>query len=295
VFVWSVNEQQCKRVLSLKFPEQIIQLAWANHSLRLAVATPSDVKIQDLNNLEAELTTLRNRDEPHVKGVTRLAFSPDDTTCLLVQPHGFVTLVDANNGEYLWTMPTYQGIEITAVAFSPNGLIVASGEKNGDVRLWNAKSGEALEGTILGKLPSMARQLLWSEDGNYLLSSSESGVMQVWNVPLRKDVTPPDSPTGIAAFGWDKDATIAPGNIPIALWKTVDEKGILALRGRWLWLDGEERFRPIEIGWWGGGVLRTGKPSWESEIAINNRRLSGTETGNAKEPFEAYRTRFPVK
>jgi WD40 repeat protein len=80
---------------------------------------------------------------------------------------------------------------VTCVKFSPNGRILASGARNGIVRLWDAASGllsqtiQAVHGPNGGVF-----SVSFSPDGNTLAAGSDDNVIQLWtvqpNVPLRQ-------------------------------------------------------------------------------------------------------------
>jgi WD40 repeat protein len=69
---------------------------------------------------------------------------------------------------------------VQAVAFSPNGLLVASGGDDGAVKIWEARSG-----TILRSLTGHARgvtDVIFSPDGTLLLTAGRDRYARLWNV-----------------------------------------------------------------------------------------------------------------
>ncbi|MGV3721687.1 MAG: WD40 repeat domain-containing protein, partial [Actinomycetota bacterium] len=69
---------------------------------------------------------------------------------------------------------------VQAVAFSPSGLLVASGGDDGAVKIWEARSG-----TILRSLPGHARgvtDVIFSPDGTLLLTAGRDRYARLWNV-----------------------------------------------------------------------------------------------------------------
>ena len=75
---------------------------------------------------------------------------------------------------------------VTAVAFSPNGEMLASGDRNGGVSVWDAESGQELFTTAGHK--SAVTALSWRSDSKLLASSSEDGNVTLWN-PARASRT----------------------------------------------------------------------------------------------------------
>ncbi|MBD2499217.1 pentapeptide repeat-containing protein [Anabaena azotica] len=66
------------------------------------------------------------------------------------------------------------------VAFSPDGKLLATGEENGRVMLWNVNSGKELL-TLIGHKSSV-NSVAWSRDGLTLASGSRDNTVKLWDV-----------------------------------------------------------------------------------------------------------------
>jgi len=70
--------------------------------------------------------------------------------------------------------------EVWTIALSPNGKTVASGSRDGKVRLWDVEMKK-----VVAKWSGHTRRtrsLCWSVDGERVVSGSEDGTIRVWDV-----------------------------------------------------------------------------------------------------------------
>jgi WD40 repeat protein/DNA-binding winged helix-turn-helix (wHTH) protein len=112
--------------------------------------------------------------------VTDVKFAPDSKSILIAGTW------DSNNTAKLWSLPEGKEImpfsDITeAIAFSPNGKLIATANKNNTIKLWDAEKGYEI-----ASLPGHADRVVavdFSPDGLKLASGSLDNTTKIWNVP----------------------------------------------------------------------------------------------------------------
>jgi WD40 repeat protein len=125
------------------------------------------------------------------------------------------------------------GSAIHAIAFSPDGKILASGHEDAAVRLWQVSDG-SLVGTLYGHTASVL-SLAFSPDGQFLATGSNDQTVRIWRTSdwgLVRSLEPscfvigvafsPDGQTLLAGCSWSavqlfqvSDGSLVPG------WETV--------------------------------------------------------------------------
>ena len=72
---------------------------------------------------------------------------------------------------------------VKAIAFSPDGQLVASGSGDKTIRLWNKETGQS-ELTLVGHTADIT-SLDFSSDSRYLISGSRDRTVRIWNIAYR--------------------------------------------------------------------------------------------------------------
>ena len=125
----------------------------------------------------AEITTLTG-----LEGFAlQLAFAPDGKRVFAASDDtGIAIAWDAAGGKELFRFGG-QGttVGVYALAVSPDGIQLATGEFDATVKLWDAATGKLLL-TLFGH-GSQVVGVAYSSDGRYLASASEDGAIKLWD------------------------------------------------------------------------------------------------------------------
>lgn len=110
-----------------------------------------------------------------------------------------VVLAALRRGQHIQMPPTAVDLDgVWAVAFSPDGLLLATGHGAQTVQLWDTveqrRAGKALFGHT-GRVTSVA----FSPDGRLLATGSEDGTARLWDVDSRNLITAPLDSAGHVA------------------------------------------------------------------------------------------------
>jgi WD40 repeat protein len=141
-----------------------------------------ELKLWDLANLQ-----LQANFEVYAVGCTTsaVAFSHDGTTLAIScdeDPMKVHSLKLWNLNRRKLTTLERRNLPITASAFSLDDAMLASGNWDGKIRIWNVKTGTQLPYTIKGHTDAVS-SLVFSRSGTRLASTSEDGTVKLWDVP----------------------------------------------------------------------------------------------------------------
>ena len=119
--------------------------------------------------------------------ISDLAYRPDGDRLAATGDDVYIFYTDHQNGtrRLLRTGREHNG-KVNAVAWSPNGNILATGGQDGTVRLWNPNSG--VNFAVLRGHTRAVTSVTFSSDGRTLASGSAAGDIRFWDVNTQRQL-----------------------------------------------------------------------------------------------------------
>lgn len=107
-----------------------------------------------------------------------LVFSPDDQQ-LAIASHEVVQLCEAKTGSALQTLKGHAQ-DVSSVAFSPDGKLLASGSNDRTIKLWDMKTGATLH--MMEEHSSIVYCVAFAPNNQHIASASSDNTVSLWNV-----------------------------------------------------------------------------------------------------------------
>jgi hypothetical protein len=138
----------------------------------LALTTPVTTFYPQISGLSIEPAPVG------LRGVSLVAYAPDGLTLAVGTPFGIdLFSVSVPNGvQYVDYIRT--GAALTALAYSPDGNLVASGTFTGTVQLWDLGTG--VQRASLEAAQGAVNELAFSPDGGSVVAAGSDGAVRVW-------------------------------------------------------------------------------------------------------------------
>ena len=149
-----------------------------------------------------------------VAGASRVAVSPDGSAFATVGGNGVATLWDMESGEPLFDLSRNEAAGVadvvTALAFTPNGELVVTGDAVGSVRVWTATSGRLVE-TMAGSHLGAVERVEVDAGGKSVLSfaGERRDTARVWDIASAREISAPAPAGFVTAAALSSDGSVA--------------------------------------------------------------------------------------
>jgi eukaryotic-like serine/threonine-protein kinase len=87
----------------------------------------------------------------------------------------------------LWTTKRSESFGVLAMAYSPDGAVLAVGSYSGEIRLWSTRTGTLFDPVLRGHIVAV-NGLCFSGDGRTLASSGGDLGLRLWNLASRQEM-----------------------------------------------------------------------------------------------------------
>jgi hypothetical protein len=89
---------------------------------------------------------------------------------------------DVDNGSKLREFPGHK-LPIDSMTFSPDGILLASGSRDSNIKLWNVENGDEVATLTANAIP---RWVLFNKEGDKLIAFNDNETIEVWDVLTHK-------------------------------------------------------------------------------------------------------------
>ena len=116
---------------------------------------------------------------------SRVAFAPDSKTVASADISGELRIWDVNTGQEIRLI--IDNFQLFGLAYAPSGTILATGNKDGVVKLYDLKADDGEPRSLFGHKGEV-RFVTFSPDGKTLASGGEDRTVRLWQVATGREL-----------------------------------------------------------------------------------------------------------
>jgi WD40 repeat protein len=204
------------------YPNELLYYSWSPDGSEIAGYNEKKVSVWSTSTFK-----LLGNFSGHTDFVESASWSPDSRLVVSSGLDGMIYIWNASSQQKVMSIGTPARFSLLIVKWSPvNPYLIASGDGEGIVRVWNTLTGTVYRSLDSHSSPFWISSLAWSHDGKRIALTSDR--LQIWDVASGQRLFELENPDGLvnaAAWSPDDRKLVSAGNDgTIRMWDTTTGK-----------------------------------------------------------------------
>ena len=177
--LWEVATGRKVALTGLLYPASELRFSKDGKTLISLGNSGDEIGRLDIETKKRNIEKIKGRWKKHKKKYGKEPYALTQDLFAIGMRDGKIEIWDTTIRQKLSTLKGHSGEHVFALAFSPDGTMLASGSQDKTVRLWNTSKNHGL--FILRKHTDWITTLAFSHDGRMLASGSTDKTVRLWN------------------------------------------------------------------------------------------------------------------